>query len=739
MSRTIIVSNRLPVKIQRKENEIIFKPSEGGLATGLGSIYKKNNNLWVGWPGTYLNSDKEKSSVRKALAKSSMLPVFLSKQEIKDYYEGFSNETLWPAFHYFPQYAVYEQKFWEAYVRVNQKFCTEVSKVLEDGDEVWVHDYQLLLLPSMLREKFPNITIGFFLHIPFPSYEIFRLLPWREKLLEGMLGADLLGFHTFDYARHFLSSLDRALGVSNVGGQVLYKGRTILADAFPMSIDYDLYERTARSPKAIAVEEKLRKNIGDKKIIISIDRLDYSKGIPERLNAFDQFLQEYPQFREKVSLIQVLVPSRDKVEMYRQLKEEINRKVGEINSSYGSITWTPVYYFYRSFPLEQLSAFYRMADIALVTPLRDGMNLVCKEYIASRHDKKGVLILSELAGAAMELSDAILINPNDSNQLVKAIHTALTMPVEKQQLSIETMQSTVRKFNIHHWVDLFMERLAYTKSNQKQLITQSLDIKKLEKIKEPYINAAERIFLLDYDGTLVSFKDEPKEAKPDRTLVHLLKQLSSDPLNRVVVVSGRDRHTLEGWMGHLDIDFVAEHGIWVKLRGEKWKSTETIDDKWKPQILPILEQFANRTPGAFIEEKAFSIAWHYRKVERGLGAHRSRELINHLRYITSSLNVMVLEGDKVIEVKNSVINKGRAVTRWTRNVKDTFIMAIGDDLTDEDMFQAMPPEAITIKVRGHVSSAKYTLASHNDVRSLLKKLIKWSAPGNQKRSVLMRA
>lgn len=727
MQRTIVVSNRLPVKIQRKDNKITFRQSEGGLATGLGSIYRKNNNLWLGWPGSYFDDEKEERSVTKELARSSMHPVFLTKKEIRDYYEGFSNEILWPAFHYFPQYAVYKPEFWDAYVKVNRKFCDELCRILEPGDQVWIHDYQLLLLPAMLREKLPDLTIGFFLHIPFPSYEILRLLPWCEQLLHGMLGADLLGFHTFDYAHHFLSSLNRGLGVNNVGGQITYNGRTIMADAFPMGIDYELYENLARSSKAASHEKKFRQSLGDRKLMLSIDRLDYTKGIPERLAAFEQFLTKYPQYHEKVSLIQVLVPSRDRVEMYRQLKEEINRMTGEINSKFGSMTWTPVYYFYRSFPPEQLAALHRLADIALITPLRDGMNLVSKEYVAARYEKKGVLVLSELAGAAIELNDALLINPNDVNKLTEAICTALNMPAAEQQQRMEAMQATARKFNIHHWVNMFMEKLAEIKDKQTLLLTRVIDKTTTERIRQRYMNADERLLFLDYDGTLVPFKNNPANAKPDRELLKLLQQLTKDPFNKVVIVTGRDHNTVGEWLSDVNVDIIAEHGVWLKKHGKPWEQAGDLNDEWKQQIHSILEQFANRTPGAFIEEKTFSLAWHYRKVERGLGGHRSRELINHLKYITSGLNVQVLEGDMVVEVKNTEVNKGRAVSKWLRENEDRFILAIGDDVTDEDMFRAMPDDAVTIKVRSDISVAKYTLRTYNDVRALLKKFPRWSS------------
>ena len=473
MSKTIIVSNRLPLKVSVENKKMNFNPSEGGLATGLGSIYKEGNNLWLGWPGIAVKKEDDKKEVRSRLKKDSMRPVFLTEQEIEDYYEGFSNETLWPNFHYFNQYVVYRDQFWEAYQKVNQKFAKEIISVAEPGDKIWIHDYQLLLLPQYVRDALPEISIGFFLHIPFPSYEAFRTLPWRRQILNGMLGADFLGFHTYDDMRHFLSSVNRLAGYGNAQGQVVVEGRKILADALPMGIDYDKYAETALSPDTLEREVRYRTSLGSQKFVLSIDRLDYSKGIPQRLKAFELFLQEHPEFLEKVSILMVVVPSRDQVGKYKELKEEVDLLVGRINGNFAKLNWTPIHYFYRSFPLNALSAFYRMAHVALVTPMRDGMNLVCKEYIASRLDKKGVLILSEMAGSAKELSDAILINPNDLGAIVKAMHEALTMPEENQVKHMEVMQRSLKRYNIHHWVSLFMERLDFIKNEQKSVGNQN--------------------------------------------------------------------------------------------------------------------------------------------------------------------------------------------------------------------------------------------------------------------------
>jgi trehalose 6-phosphate synthase/phosphatase len=722
MSKTIIISNRLPVKVQKEESGLSFKTSEGGLATGLGSVYKEGDNLWVGWPGIFLEDETEQQFVREALSKENMQPVFLTELEIKEYYEGFSNETLWPTFHYFSQYAIYEQQLWETYVAVNQKFCDEVIKFAQPEDTVWVHDYQLLLLPQMIRKKLPGVSIGFFQHIPFPSFEIFRLLPWRREIVKGMLGADLLGFHTYDDTRHFLSTVNRLCGYGNEHGLIDTGKRAILIDAFPMGIDFEKYSKMAADPETIQKEKEFREATGNQRVILSIDRLDYSKGIPKRLYAFELFLQRYPEYKERVTLVMVVVPSRDQVEKYKRLKEEIDELVGRINSSYRTIGWNPIQYFYRSFPLPEISAFYRLAEVCLVTPMRDGMNLVSKEFIASKLDQKGVLILSEMAGASQELADAIQINPNDTNRLADAMYEALTMSEEEQVAQMTNMQAIIRTYDIHHWVKLFMDRLSYIKDKQKSYATTALQGSVRQEMLRTFKAAGKRLIFLDYDGTLSGFTKDPLKASPDEELINILKQLTTDPHNRVVVISGRDRQTLEKGLGHLPIDLIAEHGVWLKRQEVNWEAILKLSNKWKSEIRPIMETYVSRTAGSFIEEKDYSLVWHYRRVQAGLGELRARDLIHHLSYLASNINLQVMEGNKIVEIKNLEVNKGIAATRWLELYPADFVIAIGDDRTDEDMFRLMPAKAFTVKVGAQRSAAQYHLDAVPDVRKLLREL-----------------
>jgi trehalose 6-phosphate synthase/phosphatase len=721
MAKTIIVSNRLPIRIEKEDGKKVYKTSEGGLATGLGSIYKEGNNIWIGWPGISL-SHEEEEEVEKELIDRNMRPVFLTEHDVEEFYLGFSNQTLWPAFHYFIHHMRFKDEEWEAYYNANRKFADAISKWLEPDDIIWVHDYQLMLVPNMLRKQFPNVTIGFFQHIPFPSYEVFRMIPWRKKLLNGVLGADYIGFHTYDDMRHFLSSCHRLAGYSYERNQILVKNRLVEADSLPMGIDYDKYLESATSQLAKAKEISYRDSLGKQELILSMDRLDYSKGIPGRLQAFDRFLEKYPEYQGRVSLFLIVVPSRDQVASYKALKEKVEFLVGHVNGKYGTINYVPVHFYYRSFPLDDLSAFYRMCKIAMITPKRDGMNLVCKEFIASRENEDGVLILSEMAGASKELSDAILVNPNDENEMVEAIKRALEMPLAEQKRRMKIMQKTVKKYTIFQWVDLFMNNLKDLKDRQQSMATKKLDEDLKKSITKDFKKARNPIIFLDYDGTLMPFNENPDDCAPDAELSQILHQLAVKA--KLVVISGRKAATLEEWLDEFNIDLIAEHGIKTKRAGAKWEVNGDLqDDGWKKEARDILEFYIQRTPGSFLEEKEHTLVWHYRKVEKGLGDLRSSELSSHLKHFMTNKGLDVIEGDHVVEVKPSVINKGKAALERLKGEKTDFVMAFGDDRTDEDTFEALPDSALTVKVGSGFSYAKFAVENNEEVRALLQQFV----------------
>jgi trehalose 6-phosphate synthase/phosphatase len=734
MKRIIIISNRLPVGVNKTEEGVKIKPSMGGLATGLKSFYKEYDSKWFGWSGFDKRdfSTDELNQIDKAFQEERCEPVFLNKDDVDLYYYGFSNETIWPLFHYFPQYTEYSKETWETYVKVNRQFADAVIPHLKPGDKVWVQDYHLMLLPKMIKDEFPSASVGFFLHIPFPSYEVFRLLPWRLEIIEGLLGADLIGFHTYDYERHFLSCVRRLLGHETIFNRIRLETRVVKVDAFPMGIDYDKFHNAAlqHQQRALKDKSKLQREIEkyflmspDRKLIISIDRLDYSKGISKRLEAFEYFLENYPEFREKVTLILLAVPSRTNVEQYQIMKSEVDELVGRINGKFGDINWTPIWYFYRALPFEDLIDLYSSAEIALITPIRDGMNLVAKEYVASKTNSKGVLILSEMAGAAKELSEAIIVNPNNIEEIAEAIKKAANLPDDEQMERNRVLQSRLSRYNIEKWANDFVNSMDVVKEMQENYLAKKINEDIQERIIQRYQKAKQRVLFFDYDGTLVEFKKSPTEAKPDRNLLDMLDSLAEDEKNKVVLISGRDKDTFDSWFQNKKYTLIVEHGIWSKEPGKDWEIIEPLNNDWKMIIRPVIEFYVDRTPGTFIEEKNFSLVWHYRKADPDLGNLRAIELKDELTSLVSNLNLEIMEGNKVIEIKTSGINKGRSAMNHIRGQEYDFIFGIGDDWTDEYLFEALPRNAITIKVGIKNTDANYNLESVKEVRKLISHMV----------------
>lgn len=725
MSRFLFVSNRLPISVSKENGELHFESSVGGLATGLSSFYKERDSLWIGWPGLPAEelTEEEKIEITERLQEEFCYPVFLSEDDIDNYYHGFCNKTIWPLFHYFHLYTHYDTELWKAYERVNQTFHSEVTRFAEPGDTVWVHDYHLMLLPRLIRRTIPDSGIGFFLHIPFPSFELFRLLPWREEILEGLLGADLVGFHMYEYVQHFLDSTRRLLGYDHTLGEIRVNNRLVRADTFPMGIDFEHYHQGADD---IEVQEEIQEvldKIGDRRLILSVDRLDYTKGIIHRLDAFDLFLEQNPEYHDKVVMVLVAAPSRTGVDQYQQLKQEVDECIGQINGKHGEMGWVPIWYFYKTFPYKPLRALYQVAEVALITPLRDGMNLIAKEFVASKVAGEGVLILSEMAGASQELVEALVVNPNDTQRVADAIKEALEMDIPEEVVRNRAMQERLKRYDVNRWANDFVARLRDVKSHQQDFVIQAMTGRDEEEILNAYATADSRLIFLDYDGTLVSFVDKPEDAKPDAALKDLITQLTEPAQNEVCIISGRGKQILTDWLGDLDVNLIAEHGVWIRERGGDWQMIEPLDDDWKEDIRPILELYRDRTPGASIEEKSLALAWHFRRADSELATMRAHELKNTLIELTASLDLDVLEGSKVIEVKNAGVNKGRAALRYHNRQDWGFVLAFGDDWTDEDIFEALPDDAYTIKVRLQSSKARFNVETSEDVRELLRRLV----------------
>jgi trehalose 6-phosphate synthase/phosphatase len=724
MSKIIIISNRLPLTVKSENEDLAYHKSIGGLATGLKKYHQQADSIWVGWPGIANEeiSPLEAEAIQQELKYHQCLPVFLTGEEIERYYNGFCNETIWPLFHYFTNTTQYRVENWEAYKKVNDKFFKTVKDVLEENDIIWVHDYQLMLLPKLIKEQYPATQVGFFLHIPFPSFEIYRLLIWREEILRGILGADLIGFHTYEYVRHFLSSVRHLLGLDNTMNRISYEDRYVQVDAFPMGIDYQFFAREDQDydlqQEALEIIEKPN----DMKLILSVDRLDYTKGIPERLKAFGRFLAQNPEYREKVRLNLIIAPSREDVEIYQQLRKVITELVSELNGKFGTFTWMPVWFFFRSFPQESLISLYRHSDVLLVTPLRDGMNLVCKEYIAARTDGEGMVVISETAGAASELGEAVIVNANDYDAIARGLKTALDMPREEKISRNKMMRRRIQRYNVEFWASEFLNALQRTVAELNRSIAQRSIDKDCYLIENSYRKAQKRVLFLDYDGTLVGFTPLPDLAKPDRDLKRLLKALVDDPRNTVVLISGRERHILDEWFQELNLHIIASHGLWIRYPGQEWIMTVSIDNDWKEPIRHIMELYTDRIPGSLIEEKDYSLAWHYRQCDLDTVTAKLSEVRETLRTITESETLGVQEGHKVLEVKDMRVNKGFGALTLIQNNNYDFIFAAGDDYTDEDLFAALPEGAFTVKIGLGNTNAAYFLKSWRSMRLVLNKL-----------------
>jgi len=709
-----------------------MKESDGGLVSALKSYFENEENessfssiVWIGsadfpehrWQ-KYLENPRSSGSFE-------VDPIFVETRTYSKYYNGFCNATIWPLFHYFPSLVEFDEDTFNSYEEVNQLFAEKLLSILRPDDILWIHDYQLMKLPGLVRQKLPDATIGFFLHIPFPSFEIFRLLhrPWKEKIIGGMLGADLIGFHTHEYVQHFLKTVQMVHGYDSQFRTIVMKDKAVKAEMFPLGIDYDKFHNAAQNPKVAERKRQIEENFRDKKIIFSVDRLDYTKGVTHRLSGFESFLDKHPEWRGKVVFVLVIVPSRQIISKYNERKKMIEERVGRINGKYSSLEWQPIIYRYSNLTFEDLCAMYQSADVGLITPIRDGMNLVAKEYVASLQEK-GVLILSELAGAANEMGEAILVNPMDREELAQSIFTALNLPREVQKQKIDALQKRLRDYSVTHWVKDFLRQLEEVKEYQVSQRTKHMTGLVLDDITDRFKCASRRHLFLDYDGTLVPFSKHPKLAIPNQELITLLKRIASDPNTHVTIISGRDSQTLQEWFDDLPVNLVAEHGASVRMENGEWVHHREIDQSWKPVIRPTMELYAQRSPGSFLEEKMHTLAWHYRNVLPDLGFIRSRELLDNLHHLVRNTSLQIIDGNKVIEVRISGVDKGSVAKKFLQDEAYDFILAVGDDKTDEDMFKALTDIAITVKIGAGHTAAHYSLANQSEVINLLNQLVR---------------
>ncbi|HEX6333391.1 MAG TPA: bifunctional alpha,alpha-trehalose-phosphate synthase (UDP-forming)/trehalose-phosphatase [Flavisolibacter sp.] len=726
-NRLFIVANRLPVTVVSENDALRVQPASGGLVSAIKSYLDHNSNkfsevCWAGVPGC-TESTWQKAAASLEDATYTYVPVVVSKDHYEKYYNGFSNSILWPLFHYFPSYAEYNMEDFNDYRRVNEYFFEVLKNQCRPGDTVWIHDYHLLLLAGMLRKAIPELTIGLFLHIPFPSFELDRLLPrkWQQELLEGMLGADLVGFHTMDYAMHFLQTVQLTLGLSQERNIVRFMDRLVKTDVFPISIDYHHFHDAYGTPKITAMRESLREKMGKRRIIFSVDRLDYTKGVHNRLKAYEYFLEQNPQYHNKVVFIIVVVPSRDHIPKYAERKRMIDEMISRINSHIGSLHWQPVIYQYNTLSFEEMMALYSICDVALITPLRDGMNLVSKEFVASRKDHRGVLVLSEMAGAARELTDALIINPNDTLEMADKIREALEMPEAEQAARLAKMQKRISNYDVQAWASDFLTSLARIKKKQQTFQEIFLDEEAVAELLASYGQAGKRLLLLDYDGTLVPFTSKPELAVPGTELLELLSSLATIPGNDVFLISGRSSAWLDEHFGSLSLNLISEHGARVRWKNKGWKTEVQTHSEWKEHVHNIMEMYERRCANAFVEEKEFSIVWHYRNADPEQGRLRATELMNELKEYIHERRLEIMAGNMIVEVRNRGIDKGTAIKKILSKQQYDFVFAVGDDRTDEDMFKTLvgKPNCFTVKVGPNASYAQYNVMKPEMVIELL--------------------
>ena len=467
----VVVANRLPIDVERlPDGTTTYKRSPGGLVTALEPLLRKRRGAWIGWPG--ITDGDEDPIVEDDL---EMRPVRLSAEDVADYYEGFSNATLWPLYHDVIVKPIYHRKWWDSYVNVNRRFAEATADAAAPGATVWIQDYQLQLVPKMLRMLRPDLTIGFFLHIPFPPIELFMQMPWRTEIIEGLLGADLVGFHLPGGAQNFLILACRLIGANTsratVGvrsrfGEIQQGFRTVKVGAFPISIDSADLDGKARNRSVRQRAREIRAQLGNpRKVLLGVDRLDYTKGINVRLEAFSELLEENRANRDDTVMVQLATPSRERVESYKVMREDIERQVGHINGEYGRVGHPVVHYVHKPMPRDELIAFFVAADVMLVTPLRDGMNLVAKEYVACRSDLGGALVLSEFTGAAAELRQSYLTNPHHLNGVKDAIEAALTQTPEEGRRRMRAMRRQVLAHDVDRWARSFLDALAATRGD----------------------------------------------------------------------------------------------------------------------------------------------------------------------------------------------------------------------------------------------------------------------------------
>jgi trehalose 6-phosphate synthase/phosphatase len=721
----VIASNRLPIRLTITGNDIQVARSSGGLAVALEAV--RGNSTWVGWPGTVVPPELEKR-VKQRLAKDHLAPVLLTADEEEDFYGRVCNDTLWPLFHYFAGRLRITPEAWQRYVDVNERFADLILAHVEPDSRVWIHDFHLMLVPELLRRREPRLSIGFFLHTPFPSSELYRLLPARQQLLRGVLGADYVSFHIGDYARHFRSSVLRVLGIDSEPDWLEIDGRRVGIGVDPIGIDVAGFRETIADPETARLLADLERQYEGKRLVLGVERLDYTKGIPQKLLAFERFLEQDPARARTTTMIQVLVPSRLESREYREQRNEIELLIARINGRFGQPGSTPVEYIHRDISKPGLVALYRRADVMMVTALRDGMNLVSHEFVLCQSEPglpsryRGALLLSELAGAAQVLPGALLVNPWDIEGVCEHLERALQLPTRERQRRLETMARRVEDLDTRRWAESFLTRLGrYSRRDRRsQKRPPTVDAAMQERLQRRFVRARRRSILLDYDGTLRELELHPDLAQPTPEIRALLRSLAALPSTDVHIVSGRRRRNLEQWLGRLPVYLCAEHGYLARDPGGEWRTLLDLDLTWLRPIERLLRRVAADVPGAHVERKSCSVAWHYRQAEPEYGSWRARELLNDLHMHLAGAPAEVLVGHQVVEVRALGVDKGVYVRSVFPDGKEPthFVLGLGDDRTDHDLLDALPSGSVAGHVGGLLPSRRRADGRREDIHIL---------------------
>ncbi|XP_078431248.1 trehalose-6-phosphate synthase isoform X2 [Wolffia australiana] len=712
--RLLVVANRLPVSAARRgEDSWSLDVSAGGLVSALLGVDFEAK--WIGWAGVNVPDERGQRALTKALAEKRCIPVFLDEEIVHQYYNGYSNNILWPLFHYLglPQEdrlattRSFQSQF-DAYKRANKMFADVVCQYYEEGDIVWCHDYHLMYLPKYLKEFDSRMKVGWFLHTPFPSSEIHRTLPSRSELLRSVLAADLAGFHTYDYARHFVSACTRILGLEGTPEGVEDQGKITRVAAFPIGIDSGRFTRALKLPQ-------VQNHIKDLKVMLGVDRLDMIKGIPQKILAFEKFLEENPTWRDKVVLLQIAVPTRTDVPEYQKLTSQVHEIVGRINGRFGTLSAVPIHHLDRSLDFHALCALYAITDVAIVTSLRDGMNLVSYEFVACQEEKKGVLILSEFAGAAQSLgAGALLVNPWNITEVANSIAHALNMPADEREKRHRHNFAHVTTHTAQDWAETFICELNDT-IVEAQLRTRQVPPLLPTKIAvEHYLQSSNRLLILGFNATLTEPAEIPgrrggdqikeMELKLHPELKQPLSALCSDPKTTVVVVSGSERSVLDDNFGEFNMWLAAENGMFLRSTRGEWMTTmpEHLNMDWVDSVKHVFEYFTERTPRSHFEQRDTSLVWNYKYADVEFGRLQARDMLQHLwTGPISNSAVDVVQGCRSVEVRAVGVTKGAAIDRILGEIVHSkcmetpidYVLCLGHFLgKDEDLYEFFEPE-----------------------------------------------